>query len=267
VSTELSITVGTASNIGDRTANADAAATVITPLGMCAAVVDGVGSSSEVCTAARLAADVAAVVGSHKGAQAGIMAAADTMPDYPDAPNAVAAVVSVIHDQIEIAHVGDAAVFTWDGPGTLRRWTVNQTVGAHIDHMRTNPGLTEQDRRALDEVVLVMDDYILNGLKFATINTIVWTPLRGPLPRVVVLTSDGVHKMLGHLHLNALITQHRDNPQALADAIVANAVRHDDPDEYHKWSQERAYGHDAGPLPPGSRDNATVAVIRIQPVT
>lgn len=110
-----------------------------------------------------------------------------------------------------------------------------------------------------------MDDYILNGLKFATINTIVWTPLRGPLPRFVILTSDGVHKILGHLHLNALINQHHSDPQALADAIVANAVQQGDPEEYRRWSRGRAYGDDAGPLPPGPRDNATVAVIRFQP--
>lgn len=126
MSAGMIISVGTASHIGDRSANADAVTAVTTPLGMCAAVVDGVGSSTEVCVVARLAADVAATVGAHKGAQAGIMAAADTMPDYPGAPNAVAAVVSVVNDQIEIAHVGDAAVFTWDGPGNLRRWTVTR---------------------------------------------------------------------------------------------------------------------------------------------
>src|ERR1043165_2336716 len=110
-----SVTTGFATDRGDRNFNADSGSATVTPLGACAAVVDGIGDHHDVCLAVQVAADVAAAVGSHRGAQAGLMAAADTMPDYPGAPNAVAAVVSVpAHGHIEIAHVGDVAVWTWD---------------------------------------------------------------------------------------------------------------------------------------------------------
>ncbi len=245
------ITVGTATVVGGRTRNADAVAVSTIPLGTGAAVVDGIGSSPEVCRAARLAADTAAVVAAHRGAQAGIMAAADTMPDYPDAPNAVAAVVSVEPDgRIEIAHVGDAAVWTWSPTTGLFRWTEAQTVRSHIVHMLANPSLTTADRQRLaqyGDAMDVMDDYVLSGLAYATVSTIAWTPLRNGDADVplVLLTSDGVHKPLHELDILDLIHPHQHDPQALADALVNNAL--------------------AVPLagPDEVRDNATAAVIRL----
>ncbi|WP_158842649.1 hypothetical protein [Saccharothrix deserti] len=249
--TPRTITVGTATDIGERTRNADAVAVSAIPLGTGAAVVDGIGSSVEVCRAARLAADTAAVVAAHRGAQAGIMAAADTMPDYPGAPNAVAAVVSVEPDgRIEVAHVGDAAVWTWSPTVGLFRWTAAQTVRSHIVHMRTNPGLTTAARKHLAQfadAMDVMDDYVLNGLAYATVSTIAWTPLRSSDAAVplVLLTSDGVHKPLHNLDIADVIGRHTDDPQALAEALVNNAlaVPLADLDEV--------------------RDNATAAVIRL----
>ncbi|MCX4470425.1 hypothetical protein OOK41_08915 [Micromonospora sp. NBC_01655] len=246
------VTLASATRVGGRDANADAAAVVGTPLGVGAAVIDGIGSSPAVVAAAQLAACTAAVVAAHRGAQAGIMAAADTYPDYPGAPNAVGAVVSVEPGgRIEIAHVGDCAVWTWSKTGGLTRWTVDQTAGQHVTHMLGNPGLTELDRAALaehgDQVVGALADYVLNGLVFATISTISWTPLRGPagVADLVLLTSDGVHKALPAARIAELAETHVENVQALADALVDVAVTEPraDPDE--------------------TADNATAAVIRL----
>ncbi|SES20633.1 PP2C family serine/threonine-protein phosphatase [Actinokineospora terrae] len=266
------ITVATATRVGDRTANADAATAITNQLGTCAAVVDGIGSTPQVCAAARLAADVAATVGSHRGAQAAIMAAADTMPEHPDAPNAVAAVASIEPGgRIEIAHVGDAAVWTWASPGHLTRWTADQTAGAQIDHMRTNPALTDDDRRKLDDIVDVLGDYVLNGLKYATVSTVAWTTVRDTTPRLILLTTDGIHKVLGPGHMNGLINRHHDDPQALADALVTKAVEPGDRLAHDQYEEAMWIAVTTGashirpivPLPLGDRDNATAAVIHI----
>ncbi|MEV6621052.1 hypothetical protein AB0M83_02590 [Amycolatopsis sp. NPDC051106] len=244
------LTVATATSIGGRVANADAAAVVTTPLGTAASVVDGIGSELRTCAAAKLAAGTAAAVAAHRGAQAGLMAAADTMPDYPDGPNAVAAVASVVDGRIEVAHVGDAAVWTYSATAGLRRWTVDQTAGEHIRHMLDNPGLTDAGRETLERVgaaAEVLSDYVLNGLKFATVSTMSWTPLRGQDASVerIILTSDGVHKELTVTQIEDLARVFYDNPQALAEILVDLAVR----DEHGKHN-------------PGS-DNATAAVIAV----
>ena len=246
------LTLASATHVGGRTANADAAAVEHNPLGAAAAVVDGIGSSPAVVSAARRAAEQAAIVASHRGAQAGIMAAADTMPDYPGAPNAVAAVVSVEPGgRIEIAHVGDAAVWTWSATAGLRRWTVDQTAGEHIAHMLRNPSLTRADHEALERVggaVGALGDYVLNGLVYATTSTISWTPLRGEHAEVdlVLLTSDGVHKRLDYDVIAEIITLFAADADALVEHLVSTAVTAtvDDPDEV--------------------ADNATAAVITLQ---
>jgi serine/threonine protein phosphatase PrpC len=235
----MQLTLASATHIGGRAANADAAAVERNPLGAAAAVVDGIGSSPAVVAAARRAAEQAAIVASHRGAQAGIMAAADTMPDYPGAPNAVAAVVSVEPGgRIEIAHVGDAAVWTWSATAGLRRWTVDQTAGEHIAHMLNNPSLTTADREALERVGAATDvlaDYVLNGLVYATTSTISWTPLRGEDADVdlVLLTSDGVHKRLDADQIAEMATRHATDAEALVKDLVhfAAGIAASDPDE------------------------------------
>jgi serine/threonine protein phosphatase PrpC len=246
------VTLASATRIGGRTANADAANVEANPLGIGAAVIDGIGSSPAVVAAARRAADTAAIVASHRGAQAGILAAADTMPDHPGAPNAVGAVVSIEPGgRIEITHAGDAAVWTWSRSAGLRRWTVGETAGEHVAHMLRNPSLTDTDRTVLqqhgNDVVTALDDYVLNGLVYATISTISWTPLRGEHAEVdlILLTSDGVHKPLSATQIAELAERHVGDTQALADVLVDAAVTapRSDPDE--------------------AADNATVVVLHL----
>jgi serine/threonine protein phosphatase PrpC len=180
------------------------------------------------------------------------MAAADTMPDYPGAPNAVCAVVSIEPGgRIEIAHAGDAAVWTWSRTAGLRRWTVDQTAGEHVAHMLRNPHLSDDDRTVLEQygpqVVAALDDYVLNGLVYATISTISWTLLRDEYADVttIFLTSDGVHKALSADQIAELAEQHAGDAQGLADALVDAAVAA------------------AGSDPDEDVDNATAAVVNL----
>uniref|UniRef100_UPI003F495770 hypothetical protein n=1 Tax=Actinokineospora sp. CA-119265 TaxID=3239890 RepID=UPI003F495770 len=229
----VTVRAATASDVGGRSVNADAAAAMVTPLGAGVAVVDGIGSSQDVVAAARTAADAAAAVASHRGAQAGLMTAADTMPDYPGCPNAVAALVSVEPGgRVEIAHIGDAAVWTWTAQAGLRRWTVDQTAAEHITHLLGRDGTDDDERAALDQVadgLELLGDYVLNGLCYATMATISWTILRGEHahPELVIVTSDGVHKVLDPDQITAQIATHHHDVHALADGLVAAAVTTD----------------------------------------
>lgn len=240
----------TATRVGGRTANADAASAIVTPLGSAIAVVDGIGSNPQTCEAARRAAEHAAIIASHRGAQIGLLAAAQLYPDHDDTPNAVASVASVTASgEIEIAHAGDTAVYTWSTTAGLRRWTIAQTVGEHIRHMASNHrSLGDESRAALIDLghqgLDVLDDYVLTGLRYADVHTISWKLLTGDAAAVdlVLIASDGVHKQISAARLAELVERHAADPQALTDALVTAAVH---------------------AVPDGDSDNATAAVLRL----
>lgn len=247
----IKLRTATATNIGGRRANADAAVIKRTEHCVGAAVVDGIGTSSEACGAAFEAAEAAAAEAALGNAQSALMTAARIVKDFPDEPNAVGAVVSVnANGTIEIAHVGDVAVWTWSTARGLLRWTVDQTVGEHLRYMLAGAELTDAARGTLEQAlehlgaaVPILGDYILNTLADATVPTIGWTVLRGESAdvEVVLLTSDGVHKPLAPAAIEALVVEHHDNPYLLANEIVVTAVT----------------GADSDDVP----DNATAAVV------
>ncbi|WP_018683668.1 PP2C family protein-serine/threonine phosphatase [Actinokineospora enzanensis] len=243
-----SVTTATASHAGGRQINADAIDVRSTPVGTAVAVVDGIGSSLETCDAALLAASAAVAVGCHRGALVGLLAAADTLPDYPGAPDAVAAVVSLDpQGRLEIAHIGDVAVWLWDSRRGLRRWTVEHTAGAYMRHMLTNPGLTDDERATLEQALAapieVMDHYLLGTLGRATVGTVSSTIVREENPELVIITSDGVHKQLPADLMAALVDDFHTDPGLIADALLDSALMRD----------------------PEGGDNVTVAVLAIPP--
>lgn len=231
---KLGLTIGHATDIGGRKANADAVRVRYHDGRAGLALVDGIGSDPEVCEAARLAADVASIVAMSRNAQAGIVAAIDSYPEYTDCPNAVGAVVSVEPDgRIEIAHVGDVKVWTLSDEHGLKCWTVDQVVGQHILHLKKHTGLGDEDHAVLDKsfadldrLAEAMNDYVLNGFVWATLSSASWTPLRPGYDKVKLLlaASDGVHKVLTAEQLAAFVDEHHENPQELADQVVAGAV-------------------------------------------
>lgn len=252
----IKLRTATATNIGGRRANADAAAIKHTERRVGAAVVDGIGTSAEACGAAFEAAEAAAAEAALGNAQSALMTAARIVKDFPDEPNAVGAVVAVdANGTIEIAHVGDVAVWTWSATRGLVRWTVDQTVGEHLRYMLAGAPLTDAARATLGQAlghleaaVPVLGDYILNTLADATVPTISWTVLRGESAdvEVVLLTSDGVHKSLEDAEIERLVVEHQGSPQMLADETVLAAVQVESAD------------------PEDVPDNATVAVISLE---
>lgn len=237
------IRTATATNIGGRRTNADAASIKYTHDCVGVAVIDGIGGSLEVCGAAHEAAEVAAAEAALGNAQSALMAAAKLIKDHPDRPNAVGAVVSAdANGNIEIAHVGDVAVWTWSHERGLTRWTVDQTVGEHLQYMLDGAELTAAARATLEQAhehlraaVPVLGDYILNTLADATVPTIGWTVLRGDHADddLALATSDGIHKPLDRAAIEAIVVEYHDDPDTLTAALVLAAVtaEQSDPDE------------------------------------
>ncbi|GAA3384538.1 hypothetical protein GCM10017750_59380 [Streptomyces racemochromogenes] len=202
-----------ASRRGVRDHNADAAAIHLVPdtAVVGAAVVDGIGSNPEVARFADIAAEVAARVGARKTATLGILAAAELVGAPAAAsisPDGVAVVaIAEPGSDTSIAWTGDARVYGWDG-AVLRQRSTDHTVGQYL---RINGGVAI-------ELAEAHDNWIRATLGRSSIATVHFAEVEDQL---VLLTSDGVHDTLGHEQLQKLVEAHADDPQALADALVA----------------------------------------------
>lgn len=230
------ITVAVATRQGTREANADAAAVHTLYDGTVgAAIVDGIGSSAEIAAYAHLAAHVAARVGPRRSSILGLLAAADlnaapfSEPIRPDGV-AVLAVAAPGEDETSIAWTGDARAYGYDGD-QLHRRTTDMTVA---DYLRVNGFPVEATIRH--------EDWIRASLGRSSINTIHQARIND---RLILLSSDGVHKQMADERLAELVREHADDPQALADAVVAEPQADED----------------------GYRDDATVIVILHAPQT
>jgi serine/threonine protein phosphatase PrpC len=225
----VGLTAAVATRRGTREYNCDAALIWASVGRTTAVVVDGIGNSPEVAANSRLLADVAARVAAHRGGLAGLLSAADLL-NAPaingEKPDAVA-VIAVMRDDATVLHwIGDARGYGWDGV-ELRQYTTDHTVG---EQLRRNGVALEL---AADH-----DNWVRTTMSRATVATVYETQI--PLGHLVLLTSDGVPDGVRHDELVGLIGKHQDDPQALADAIVAAAREDRD----------------------GYRDDATVVVIR-----
>ena len=218
----------TATRKGTRQYNADAAAVHTAGVTTAAAVVDGIGNSPEIAACSLLLAEVAARVGARRGSLVGILAAAELVADRDAAavePDAVAVLAVAVPEHTGVAWVGDCRAWGWDG-ATLTQWTTDHTVGQQL---RVNG--------APLDLAEAHDNWIRTSLGRAVVATVYQVTI--PSDALVLLTSDGVHDALTRDELATLVRAHGDDPQVMADAIVAAVVEDDD----------------------GYRDDATVVVI------
>lgn len=230
----MTITTATATHIGDRTHNCDAAVAAVSPATTAVALIDGIGSSDEIAYTAQLLAEVAARVGVRKGPLLGLLAAGELIdgpgPESPK-PNAVGAVAVVYPGDMAtvIAHVGDVRVYSWTD-GVLTSHTTDHTVGELLRQV----GVEEQQS-------VLHDNWVRTTLGRLTVGSI---PLVDVQAKVVVMTSDGVHKVLTDDQIASVVAEHEHDPQELADALVEAALA-------------------VVPEDIGTRDNTTVAVLRV----
>ncbi|MFF2522258.1 PP2C family protein-serine/threonine phosphatase [Streptomyces liangshanensis] len=227
----MQIITGTATREGTALDNADAARVYVLADGAVGgAVIDGVGHGPHTSTVAPLLAEVAARIAAQRGPTAGLLTAgllvADRGADGEEADAVgVAAIRRPYEDDTYIAWVGDCRAYGWDGT-VLTRYTDDHTVGAQLAR-----------NGAPWELAKHHDNWLKTSLAKAVVGTVYSVLIPDD---VVVLTSDGVHDQVEHATLEALVREHEQDPQALADALVAAAQAN----------------------PAGYRDDATTVVLR-----
>jgi PPM family protein phosphatase len=205
--------VATATRRGSRPVNMDAAAVFTTSTGLvAAAVVDGIGNDEHGAATMRLMAETAARIGATKRALAGVLAAAALIDDpgtQPYHPNGVLVLALAEPGQpTALAWVGDAHAYSWDGTHLHRR-TDPHTMGAFL---RQNGDV---------DLAPHHDNWVLTSLATTTATTVARS--EAPIGELVVLMSDGLDDV-PHTELEALLARHHDDPQALAEALVATAA-------------------------------------------
>ncbi|MFI9630179.1 SpoIIE family protein phosphatase [Streptomyces sp. NPDC052042] len=228
------VRIGTATRLGTAAPSGDAIAVHVQEDGTtAAAVVDGIGHSLRVASVAQLLATVMARVSARRGSLAGLLTGTELVVDpgsgdepepEPDAV-AVVATARAAGDQIRIAWVGDCRAYALD-EGRLRPLTADHNLAEQMALC----GYTGEIPRPAAK-------WVRTTVRSAVVATVseAWT--RSPL---VVLTSDGVHDQAPHAAMEALALIHEDEPQTLAEALVAAAETGTD----------------------GVRDDATAIVIR-----
>ena len=207
----------TATRRGVRDHNMDAAALFQASTGVAvAAVVDGIGNDPGGAAIMRLLADCAVRVGATKGALAGVLAAAALVEDpgvghhMPD--GVIVLALAVPGRPTHLAWVGDSHAYSWDG-ATLHRRTDPHTMGAYL---RGN---------GVADLAPLHDSWVRLSLSTATVTNVAVSA--APADELLLLLSDGLDNV-PHDQLEALVRDHHDNPEALADAIVAAARETED---------------------------------------
>ncbi|MFC9429270.1 SpoIIE family protein phosphatase [Streptomyces sp. NPDC056987] len=215
----MTIITGIATREGTADDNADAAKIyTMNDDTVGAAVVDGIGHGPHTSATVPLLAQVAARISARRGPLAGLLTAAELIADSgADGEEADAVAVAVrMYPDDDIAVVnwtGDARAYGWDGE-RLELYTDDHTVGAQL---RANGVALEIAREH--------DNWLRTTLARASIGTVYTAGVKDPL---VILTSDGVHDQIPADEMEALVREHADDPQALADALVAAAQPDDD---------------------------------------
>jgi len=224
----MTMTIGIARREGTAGPAADAAAThTSTGTGRTAvALIDGMGHDADIVRLAPMLAETAARVGAARGALAGLLSAGLLVHD--PGPNAVGVLAVTREDTgIEVVWAGDCRAYHWDDT-VLRQLTTDHNLAMY---------LSRAGGAAVETLVEALTDFVGVTLHTAVPATVPYVSV--PTGGLLILTSDGVHDQVPADVIEALVRRHDDDPQALADALVATAE----------------------PTADGYRDDATAVVI------
>ncbi|MER6116155.1 hypothetical protein [Streptomyces sp. NPDC001743] len=232
----MQVRVGRATREGTGGALADAAATYRSAsTGRTAvAVVDGMGHGPDVVRLAPLLAETAVRVGAVRGGLAGLLSAGLLLAD-PGPPDAVGvlAVTRADGSGAELVWAGDCRAYRWDGDTGLEQLTTDHNLAAYLNRAARDAG---------DVPVTALADFVGVTLGTAVPATVPYVSV--PAGGLLLLTTDGVHDQVKAQVLERLAREHVDDPQLLADALVAAA----------------------SPDTAGCRDDATALVLALRPL-
>lgn len=221
--TTVRFQIGTASDQGPRTYNADAVHHMTEPNGYgetFLSIADGVGDNPDAMWAATDAVANVTRQGTRRdtgtAAEALLTAAAPVVAEHSDAPpgqDGDTTLVVVVaypdhHPAYSIAWVGDS-----------RAWRYTQTNG--LEALTNDHTLAETFRHADYVPAPYLEHQLTVALSHASTETIGTATLTGPHGRLI-LTTDGIHKPLSDDDLHAIVADTHD-PQLCAETLVTRA--------------------------------------------
>lgn len=204
------LAIGIARREGTAGPLADAAAVYTSPTTdrTAAAVVDGMGHDPDVVRLAPMLAETAVRVGAVRGALAGLLSAGLLLAD-PGRPDAVGVLAVTRPGGADLVWAGDCRAYRWDG--VLQQLTTDHNLAAY---------LTRAAKDAGPVTAAALADFVGVTLGQAVPATVPYLSVPAGL---LILTSDGVHDQVPPAAVEDLVHEHQDDPQALADALVAAA--------------------------------------------
>lgn len=210
----MTIRTATATREGTTAPNCDAAAVFEAINGTVAAVlIDGTGHSDQLAAGVERLAWAGARLAARTDGRAALVTLGATVADpgaaaepEPDGP----AVTAVWHPEgdVVVHWIGDCRAYAWDG-ARLVQLTSDHTMG---EYLRTVIGRPVPESRPYDAWILTTLSRALPTMVCEVV---------AEQPQLVLLTTDGIHDAVPHSLVEALVRQHADNPQALANALVA----------------------------------------------
>lgn len=184
---------------------------------VCAAVVDGAGHRAETVDFARHVPSVITLMGMAMGGLVGLTTAGRMAAAYERPPHMSAVYASMEPGLPTGVHwIGDCRAYGWDGE-SLTLWSRDQTMG---EWLRWNGGKTVEIVPL--EAAESQDNWARLGLAQATEMTCRQVEIPEEVP-LVLLVSDGVSDQVDLETAEELCRTHAEDPQALADALVAAA--------------------------------------------
>ncbi|GLV87970.1 hypothetical protein Slala03_76590 [Streptomyces lavendulae subsp. lavendulae] len=154
-------------------------------------------------------------IGAALGGLAGLMTAGQMATGYDRPPHASAVYAAMGPGQPTSVHwIGDRRAYGWDG-AALTLWSDDQTMGRWL---RGNGGA------AVELDAELHDNWSRLGLAQASAATCRQVRIPEAEVRLVLLVSDGVSDQVDLETWTTLCRSHQDDPQALADALVAAVV-------------------------------------------
>ncbi|MFE3995198.1 PP2C family protein-serine/threonine phosphatase [Streptomyces goshikiensis] len=184
---------------------------------VCAAVVDGAGHRADVVRYAAIAPVVITHFGAALGGLTGLMTAGQMAGAYDLPPHASAVVACMEPGQPTSVHwIGDCRCYGWDG-SSLTQWSTDQTMGQWL---RRNGGVPVKIAEA-------HDNWARLGLAQATAATCRQVQVPADVS-LVMLVSDGISDQVDEETFARLCFEHGEDPQTLADALVAAAKEDED---------------------------------------